>query len=68
MDDLVCEMMRLIMPAILDGNRQTLRAIERMDNDVDTLPAEIVGYLGNQPSGLDRAPDPTAHVAVCGRQ
>lgn len=46
MGDSVREMMRSIMPAILGGNRQTLREIELMDNDVDTLHAEIVGYLG----------------------
>jgi phosphate:Na+ symporter len=46
MGDGVREMMRLIMPAILGGNRQTLREIELMDNDVDTLHAEIVTYLG----------------------
>ncbi|MTW22969.1 Na/Pi cotransporter family protein [Allochromatium palmeri] len=46
MGDSVREMMRLIMPAILGGNRQTLREIELMDNDVDTLHAEIVTYLG----------------------
>jgi phosphate:Na+ symporter len=46
MGDSVREMMRLIMPAILGGNRQTLREIELMDNDVDSLHAEIVTYLG----------------------
>ncbi|ADC62182.1 Na/Pi cotransporter family protein [Allochromatium vinosum] len=46
MGDSVREMMQSIMPAILGGNRQTLREIELMDNDVDSLHAEIVSYLG----------------------
>ncbi|MBK1724991.1 Na/Pi cotransporter family protein [Thiocystis violacea] len=46
MGESVQEMMLRIMPAILSGNRQTLREIELMDNDVDTLHAEIVAYLG----------------------
>ncbi|MBK1718587.1 Na/Pi cotransporter family protein [Thiocystis violacea] len=46
MGDSVQRMMLRIMPAILTGNRQTLRDIELMDNDVDSLHAEIVTYLG----------------------
>lgn len=46
MGESVQEMMLRIMPAILTGNRQTLREIELMDNDVDSLHAEIVAYLG----------------------
>ena len=39
-------MMERIMPAILSGNRETLRDIERMDDDVDVLHAQIIAYLG----------------------
>ncbi|MGB5834785.1 MAG: Na/Pi cotransporter family protein [Thiohalocapsa sp.] len=39
-------MMERIMPAILSGNRQTLQEIERMDDDVDVLHAQIIAYLG----------------------
>jgi phosphate:Na+ symporter len=46
MGELVEQMMQRIMPAILSGNRQTLRDIERMDDDVDVLHAQIIAYLG----------------------
>ncbi|QVL51187.1 MAG: Na/Pi cotransporter family protein [Thiocapsa sp.] len=46
MGELVDKMMSRIMPAILSGNRRTLREIELMDNDVDTLHAQIITYLG----------------------
>ncbi len=46
MGECVDKMMSRIMPAILSGNRQTLREIELMDNDVDTLHAQIINYLG----------------------
>ncbi len=46
MGELVDRMMSRIMPAILSGNRRTLREIELMDNDVDTLHAQIITYLG----------------------
>jgi phosphate:Na+ symporter len=46
MGECVDKMMVRIMPAILSGNRQTLRDIELMDNDVDTLHAQIITYLG----------------------
>ena len=46
MGELVEQMMQRIMPAILSGNRQTLRDIERMDDDVDVLHAQIIVYLG----------------------
>ncbi|WP_338115049.1 Na/Pi cotransporter family protein [Thiocapsa imhoffii] len=46
MGESVDKMMARIMPAILSGNRQTLREIELMDNDVDTLHAQIITYLG----------------------
>ncbi|EXJ13784.1 Na/Pi cotransporter family protein [Imhoffiella purpurea] len=46
MGESVQTMMTRIMPAILNGNRQTLREIELMDNDVDTLHEQIILYLG----------------------
>ena len=42
----VQDMMARIMPAILSGNKETLRDIERMDDNVDTLHAQIIAYLG----------------------
>lgn len=46
MGERVMAMMEGIMPAILSGNKETLRDIERMDDDVDTLYAQIIDYLG----------------------
>jgi phosphate:Na+ symporter len=45
MGDLVQAMMARIMPAIIEGNKDTLRAIERMDDDVDLLHGLILTYL-----------------------
>ena len=45
MGELVQDMMARIMPAILSGNKETLRDIERMDDDVDRLHAQIIVYL-----------------------
>ncbi len=38
--------MSRILPAILTGNKESLREVERMDDDVDTLHGEILIYLG----------------------
>jgi phosphate:Na+ symporter len=46
MGELVQGMMTRIMPAILSGNKSTLHDIERMDDDVDRLHAQIIDYLG----------------------
>jgi len=46
MGELVQGMMARIMPAILSGNKETLHDIERMDDDVDRLHAQIIDYLG----------------------
>ncbi len=46
MGERVQDMMERIMPAILSGNKETLRDIERMDDDVDMLHAQIIDYLG----------------------
>lgn len=45
MGERVQGMMSRIMPAILAGNRQTLREVERMDDAVDTLHGLILLYL-----------------------
>ncbi len=46
MGERVQEMMSRILPAILMGSKETLRDIERMDDDVDTLHGQIIAYLG----------------------
>lgn len=46
MGERVQDMMERIMPAILSGNRETLQLVERMDDDVDMLHAQIIAYLG----------------------
>jgi phosphate:Na+ symporter len=45
MGERVRDMMERIMPAILSGNKETLHDIERMDDDVDILHAQILSYL-----------------------
>ncbi len=42
----VNEMLEKIMPAIIGGDRTSLTEIRKMDERVDTLQAQIVGYLG----------------------
>ncbi|MGB5200724.1 MAG: Na/Pi cotransporter family protein [Sedimenticolaceae bacterium] len=42
----VNEMLEKIMPAIIAGDRTSLTAIRKMDERVDILQAQIVGYLG----------------------
>ncbi len=42
----VIEMLEQIMPAILTGNRMALRAVTKIDDDVDILHGHIVTYLG----------------------
>jgi phosphate:Na+ symporter len=46
MGERVQEMMERIMPAILSGSKEQLHDIERMDDDVDMLHAQIIDYLG----------------------
>jgi len=46
MGELVQDMMSRILPAILMGSKETLRSVERMDDDVDTLHGHIIIYLG----------------------
>jgi phosphate:Na+ symporter len=42
----VIEMLERIMPAILTGDRMALRAVTKIDDDVDILHGHIVTYLG----------------------
>ena len=42
----VTEMLERIMPAFLEGNRETLEEIARIDDEVDLLHGAIVTYLG----------------------
>ena len=46
MGERVQAMMSRILPAILTGNKESLREVERMDDDVDILHGEIIVYLG----------------------
>ena len=46
MGERVQDMMSRIMPAILSGNQEQLREVERMDDAVDMLHAQIIAYLG----------------------
>jgi phosphate:Na+ symporter len=44
--DRVRDMLRLILPAILSGDRAALRDVARIDDDVDVLHGHVVTYLG----------------------
>lgn len=46
MGERVTEMMRAILPAMLRGSRESLRAVEEMDDPVDVLHGYIITYLG----------------------
>lgn len=46
MGEIVQDMLKQIMPAILSGNRQTLKDIRDMDDQVDLLYAQIIDYMG----------------------
>ena len=46
MGEIVNDMMRTIMPAILDGSKKTISKIESRDDEVDLLYEQIVDYLG----------------------
>ena len=47
MGDRVKEMLRQIMPAILAGDRTQLRAVAKIDDEVDVLHRHIIAYLAN---------------------
>ncbi len=46
MGGIVNDMMKQIMPAILDASKKTIAKIESRDDEVDLLYAQIVDYLG----------------------
>lgn len=46
MGEIVQRMLDEIMPAILSGNKATLAKIQRMDDEVDILYAQILKYMG----------------------
>jgi phosphate:Na+ symporter len=47
MGERVMEMLRLIMPAILAGDRTSLKQVAGIDDIVDTLHGHIITYLGD---------------------
>ncbi len=51
MGERVEEMLERIMPAILQGDNQSLTTVERMDDQVDYLYAEVVAYMGKISKG-----------------
>ena len=46
MGDKVQEMLNSIMPAILNGNRESLAHVQMMDDEVDILYQQIIEYMG----------------------
>lgn len=46
MGERVQEMLARILPAIIAGNRDSLAEVKAMDDAVDSLHAQIIGYLG----------------------
>lgn len=46
MGERVQEMLKLILPAILKGNRESLSAVRDMDDEVDILYDQIIAYMG----------------------
>jgi phosphate:Na+ symporter len=46
MGERVDEMLTRIMPAILDGSRESLKSIAQLDDEVDILYEQILDYLG----------------------
>ena len=47
MGERVQEMMTRIMPAVLNGDRETLKDIARIDDEVDVLHGRTILYLGH---------------------
>jgi len=46
MGDIVLEMLRQILPAVQNGNRESLAEVRRRDDEVDLLYEQIIGYMG----------------------
>ncbi len=51
MGEIVQRMLSQIMPAILSGNKATLRKIHAMDDEVDVLYEQIIEYMGRISKG-----------------
>jgi phosphate:Na+ symporter len=47
MGERIAEMLERILPAIISGDRQSLRAVARIDDEVDILHGHIIKYLGD---------------------
>jgi phosphate:Na+ symporter len=47
MGERISEMLARILPAIISGNRETLKEIANIDDEVDILHGHIITYLGN---------------------
>jgi phosphate:Na+ symporter len=47
MGERIREMLERILPAIISGNRETLRNIAKIDDEVDILHGHIITYLGD---------------------
>jgi phosphate:Na+ symporter len=47
MGERIREMLERILPAIISGNRETLRDIAKIDDEVDILHGHIITYLGD---------------------
>jgi phosphate:Na+ symporter len=47
MGERVMDMLLMIMPAILAGDRASLKQVARIDDDVDALHGQIITYLGD---------------------
>lgn len=52
MGEQVQGMMNRIMPAILNGDREALNEVQRMDDTVDMLQNQIVDYMGRISKGI----------------
>ncbi|MBT8127811.1 MAG: Na/Pi cotransporter family protein [Gammaproteobacteria bacterium] len=51
MGDVVQAMLDQVMPAILTGDKEALAAVQRMDDEVDILYAQILEYMGQISKG-----------------
>ena len=51
MGDVVQKMLDQVMPAILTGDKEALAAVQRMDDEVDILYAQVLEYMGKISKG-----------------
>jgi len=47
MGERITEMLEAIMPAIISGDRQSLKQVAKIDDEVDILHGHIISYLGD---------------------